>query len=354
MNYLTNKVLIGITLMFFFSCGLDSVDINEPFQTSKEFKNKPVEVKTTLLKLNTFYRELIVNGKLFASKSVDLQFKLQEPLESILVNNGDYVNKNQIIATQQQFTLKNNLAKAQEGLTKAKIELENILLEYKYTLTDSLKIPKHIFEVAKNKANYTTAQLNLNNAQYELSTSVLRAPFSGVIANLNSNNYNYPDNIKPFCTIIDNSIFEVVFKVLEIDNFFIHNNQLLEIFISGDTSIYNGSINEINPLVDENSMITIKGRLKETSKNLLDGMNATVKIKKAIEEVLYIPKEAVVLRDNKKVVFTYKNGLALWNYVETGFENDKYVIIISGLKSNDQVIYEGNLSLAHKSKVVID
>lgn len=271
-----------------------------------------------------------------------------------MVNNGDYVNKNQIIATQQQFTLKNNLAKAQEGLTKAKIELENILLEYKYTLTDSLKIPKHIFEVAKNKANYTTAQLNLNNAQYELSTSVLRAPFSGVIANLNSNNYNYPDNIKPFCTIIDNSIFEVVFKVLEIDNFFIHNNQLLEIFISGDTSIYNGSINEINPLVDENSMITIKGRLKETSKNLLDGMNATVKIKKAIEEVLYIPKEAVVLRDNKKVVFTYKNGLALWNYVETGFENDKYVIIISGLKSNDQVIYEGNLSLAHKSKVVID
>ncbi|MCB9335843.1 MAG: efflux RND transporter periplasmic adaptor subunit, partial [Flavobacteriales bacterium] len=173
------RIFIAISiLMVFFSCGNDSTDINDSFQATQEFRSKPTQVKITYPKLGTFNNELIANGKLFAAKKVDLRFKLTEPLESILVSNGDYVNRNQIIATQQQFTLKNNLAKVQEEFTKAKIELENILLEYKYSLEDSLNIPKQIFEIAKNKANYTTAQLNLINSQYELSTSVLKAPFS--------------------------------------------------------------------------------------------------------------------------------------------------------------------------------
>ena len=60
----------------------------------------------------------------------------------------------------------------------------------------------------------------------------------------------------------------------------------------------------------------------------------------------------MVLRDNKKVVFTYQEGKAIWNYVETSLENYENVVIEKGLKKGVEVIVSGNVNLAHNSKVV--
>ena len=44
-------------------------------------------------------------------------------------------------------------------------------------------------------------------------------------------------------------------------------------------------------------------------------------MKRSVGEQLVIPKTAVVLRSGKQVVFTLKDGKAMWNYVHTGLEN---------------------------------
>jgi len=51
-------------------------------------------------------------------------------------------------------------------------------------------------------------------------------------------------------------------------------------------------------------------------------------------------------------VFTFHNGLALWNYVETGPENSRRIVITSGLEEGMEVIVSGNLNLAHETPVV--
>jgi hypothetical protein len=84
-------------------------------------------------------------------------------------------------------------------------------------------------------------------------------------------------------------------------------------------------------------------------------MNVDVKIRTDIEQQLVIPKTAVVLRQNKEVIFTLKNdSIAIWNYVETSYENTRYCTIKKGLEPKDIIITSGNTNLAHESLVEVN
>ena len=56
---------------------------------------------------------------------------------------------------------------------------------------------------------------------------------------------------------------------------------------------------------------------------------------------LLVPKDAILIRDQRKLLFIVRDGLAKWCYVETGLENEKYVEILSStfdLKPGELVI----------------
>ena len=88
-------------------------------------------------------------------------------------------------------------------------------------------------------------------------------------------------------------------------------------------------------------------------------MNVKVSVRRSLGEQLVIPKTAVVLRSGKQVVFTLKEGKAMWNYVNTGLENATECVVSDrsqkgiedGLLEGDTVIVTGNLNLAHEAVV---
>ncbi|MDR2683363.1 MAG: efflux RND transporter periplasmic adaptor subunit, partial [Dysgonamonadaceae bacterium] len=107
------------------------------------------------------------------------------------------------------------------------------------------------------------------------------------------------------------------------------------------------------PLVDKNGMVRVKAALQSAGNRLYDGMNVKIRIQRSLGRQLVIPKEALVLRTNRKVVFTLQNSKALWVYVETGWENSTGYVVTNGLHVGDSVIYEGNIHLAHESPVIL-
>ena len=82
-------------------------------------------------------------------------------------------------------------------------------------------------------------------------------------------------------------------------------------------------------------------------------MNVNVRVQKTLPNQLVIPKKALVLRTNRQVVFTLREGKAMWNYVKTGIENATGFIITEGLSEGDSVIYDGNINLAHEAPVSV-
>ena len=114
----------------------------------------------------------------------------------------------------------------------------------------------------------------------------------------------------------------------------------------------NGYISEINPLVDENGVVRVKAAVVNSGR-LFEGMNVRVSIQRSLGKQLVVPKEAVVLRSGKQVVFKLVEGKANWVYITTGLENADNYTVIDGLKEGDIIITGGNINLAHESPVEI-
>ncbi|KAB2847904.1 MAG: hypothetical protein F9K42_09585 [Ignavibacterium sp.] len=81
-------------------------------------------------------------------------------------------------------------------------------------------------------------------------------------------------------------------------------------------------------------------------------MFASVKIETDIlKNRVIIPKEALLVRDKRDLVFVVQNNLAKWQYVNIGQQNDEYIEILNGVSPGDSVIVEGHFNLAHDSNI---
>jgi len=331
--------------------GTSSESNNDTSYVSDEL----AEVKVQALKYSDFNKEIISNGKLSAVQKADLRFRTSENIAKVYLKNGEHVGTGQTIALLDNFTLRNTYKQSKEQFERAKLDLQDILIGQGYSISDTSSIPKGTLIAARIKSGYDKAIADLEMAQYNLENSALKAPFSGIVANmiLKENNMSNPG--EKFCTVINNNKFEAEFTVLENELASLHKGQTVRIvpYALNNVEVI-GEITQINPVVDNNGMVAVKAICANKENILAEGMNIRVIIEDKVPKQLVIPKQAVVLRSEKQVVFIMQNSLAKWNYVKTGLENSTSFTILEGLKSGDTVIFEGNLNLAHDSRVKVE
>ncbi|MDR2382911.1 MAG: efflux RND transporter periplasmic adaptor subunit [Prevotellaceae bacterium] len=322
-------------------------------QTTTNVENKSTEVKTKLLEYKDFNYELISNGKIAAMNKAELRFQSQEVIRKIYVKNGDRVTKGQKLAELDKFKLEIAKKQAIEALERAKLDFQDVLIGQNYSINDTANISADIVRIAKIRSNYENSQNNYLIAEHDLDAATLYAPFDGVIANLMVKEYNMPA-AEAFCTVVDNRNPEVIFKILESELPYIHlKYKVLVSPFSMSAHIVEGYISEINPMVDINGMVQVKAVISNKENKLYEGMNVKVRVQLLLGKQLVVPKSAVVLRTNKKVVFKLRNDRAAWVYVQTAQENSESYVITEGLNEGDYIIYEGNISLADNAPVVV-
>ena len=354
-NIMMNYKLLTIPLMLLCAaCGKEK-KASELNETSVEtvLPSETNEVTAIPLVRSEFHHELISNGKIEARNQAKLYFESAGAIARIYVKNGESVRKGQKLAELEPFRLKNQLDIATDALEKAKLELQDVLIGQGYMLADSARVPADILKLAKVQSGYEQALASYELAEYEWKQSVLTAPFDGIVANLTAKAYNQASTSEAFCTIIDNSLLEASFTILENELPLIRIGDRVEVqpfAVSGLKAT--GSISEINPLVDENGMVQVKALVGGSDK-LFEGMNVQVSIQRSLPNQLVVPKEAIVLRSGKQVLFTLKDSKAMWVYVHTGLENaTSYTLVDDGeVKVGDSIITSGNINLAHESPV---
>lgn len=318
------------------------------------------EVTVQILEKRDFTHELISNGKVNARGKADLRFETSEVIAHIFVKNGDRVRKGQKLAELDKFRLEQKLSQAEDALLKAELELKDVLIGQGYTPDDFSKVPEGTMKLAKVKSGYDQSKSQYELAKREMEHATLTAPFDGIVANLFSKPYNPASTTDVFCTVIDTRGMEADFTVLENELAFIKIGDKVAVTPYAGGITFEGSVSEINPLVDANGMVKVKATVNGQDK-LFSGMNVRVSVRRNLGKQLVIPKTAVVLRSGKQVVFTLKKGQAMWNYVNTGLENAmEYVVsdksqkgVENGLLEGDTVIVTGNLNLAHQAPVII-
>ena len=353
-----SSILVCSLLILCQSCGDRSsapATNNDLAKLDHQMESNPVEVIT--LAPTTFYRQLLSNGRLNAKRKSQLTFKTPGIISQVNVSNGDYVEVGTLLGTLDLTEAQHNINTCRENFEKAKLDLSNTLIGLGYYTSDTTAIPQETLHMAKTRSGYTLSLLSLENATRVLNESKLISPFSGKIADLKGKPHESTQDF--FCTLIDDSQFDVDFNILETELSMVKIGQPVRIspFFEPDKEIV-GKITNINPSVNDRGQIAVKAEIANDG-SLLDGMNVKIMVENAVPDQLVVPKSAVVIRDNLQVLFRYSHGEALWTYVHTVLDNsDSYTVIPNTsrgaeLSVGDTVIVSGNLNLANGSHVTI-
>lgn len=345
--------ITAFTVILLCACGNHKEESGQAEVTDSGMEYNYVD--TMSLSLGVFNRQLVCNGRLRAILKSDLPMPASGYVTTINVTTGSHVVKGQILATTDDESERTAVEKAERELEKARIDLIDKLIGMGYD-EDLSQVPTDVLRRAETTSGYYAAQLQLREAQQKLRDCCVRAPFSGTVANID---YKPNEKATKFCTLIDDSWFDVEFSVLEAELNVVSSGQRVVItpFVNGSRP-FNGYITEINPEVTDKGLVKIRARVEnKPDDGLIDGMNVHVVVERTEGDMYVVPKSAVVERDGYHVVFIYRNGRAVWTYVDIVHSNlTSYAITGSTLKETtikegDIIIISGNLNLADNTPV---
>ncbi len=330
--------------------------IDELDMMNADTMSTEIYVDTEVLRPQTFHRQLVCNGKLRAIAKCELSFSDGGIVSSIYVKNGSRVAKGQLIAKTDNSEALLNIEKAQKDLERAQVDLADKLIGLGYDGI-SAKVPAGVMHRAKVSSGYFSAQYQLQSAKHALAKCTLVAPFGGRIADL-ENKRN--QRLEKLCTLVNDSQLDVEFDVLEaeIKNIHVGQTVLVSPFVDEGNQC-KGMVVNVNPMVSDKGLIRMTARINNPSGKLMDGMNVKIVVENDVPRSFVVPKDAVVERDGYHVVFVYKDGEAVWTYVDIAYANiGSYAITgcqrkETELHSGDVIITSGNLNLADGTKVKI-
>ena len=350
------RFILPLTLLLLACNGKEKQKKEDEQYARIEQQDEKTIVKAQVAREDRFNLELVSNGKAEANRKATLNFDVADVVKKVNVKNGDRIRKGDIIAEVDDEKAKQTLEDALLSLTKAVLDLKlSIINEGFKTLDDTIKLTALRKEAMYLQCGYTSSLKAFEKAEKEYTLIKTRAPFDGIIADLEAKPYNQTSVYKSLCTLIDDSKMEVVFNVLETEIGNLHSGMEVEITpYANHKYTLTGKITEVNPRIDENGMVKVKAVTDNQQRILVDGMNVSILIKRQIDHKIIIPKSAVLPRQGKKVVFVYQKGKAMWRYVTTGYENSTEVSVEEGISPGDTVIYDNNLGLSHMNTVVIE
>ena len=238
-------------------------------------------------------------------------------------------------------------------------ELEEAYRIYELVLIKSGQKKEEIIAAAKG---LTQSEISVKKARLNLEKTNIRAPFSGIIADMKISLGEHVSGATELFTLVNLDRIQVRATVLESEIGKITLGREVELrFSAYPDRIFKGSVKAISPIVNpEDKTCKVFINTSNPDEEIKPGMHAVVEIVSDIyEDRLLVPQEAFLIREGRKMVFVYEDGLAKWRYVQTGLENEDFAEILpaerqgEGVKEGESVLIKGHFNLAHDARVKI-
>jgi membrane fusion protein (multidrug efflux system) len=215
-------------------------------------------------------------------------------------------------------------------------------------------------EVFEQRTGLAEARLAEERAKLDLENTEIRAPFAGVVEGVDVVAGESISASGVICSLYDNERLEAAVHVLEADlgDLEVGRPVLLAVPATGDT--LRAAVDVISPHLDEMSRTCqVLVRFDNPDGRFRPGMFVRAQIAGWIHpDRLLVPKEAVLIRDDRPLVFKVDGDRAQWLYITKGQENADWVEVLqvhSGgtLEAGDRVVVSDHLTLAHEARIDI-
>lgn len=264
---------------------------------------------------------------------------------------------------QHQTTLdkaRADLAAAETRLAQLQSPTENDLTVSRASViqaTQSLakaKQPYTAQDVQTAQAAVDVANVNLATAKASLADATIKAPFDGIITQRNLAPGSIVSSSSPVVTLVSSDL-EITVNIEE--------NRLSQLKANLPATIstpaypgqsYTGKVVNISPAADVRShTFPMKVVPDNNGGKLKAGMYVELKITAEERTGVLIPRDAIIQRSGKEVVFVVVEGKAQMREVIQGIPQGDQVEIISGVASGEQVVVVGNNGLNNGDSVRI-
>lgn len=296
-------------------------------------------------KLDTLTIFIYASGTLFASRKADILSETSGRISEVFIEEDRIVNEDEVIA---QIDI-DELFLEEKRLNLEKDKALGELSAWK-AMDDSIDE-----EQLKIRTGLKEIEIELEKLRLQIERAQIKAPFTGTITDFNLEKGMYVSTGSKIASIYDLRNLNVDVRILESEITRIEIGQPAVIQFPGRKGkLYYGRIESIAPFIDRSSR-TCRVRVRLVNDGYLrEGMYAEVKIgtKRHADKIL-IPKDALLVRDGRKLVFAAEEGKAKWQYVETGLENNALLEITDGVLPDQQIIIDGHFSLSHDANIEV-
>lgn len=304
-------------------------------------------------------------------QTVEIQPKIAGYIDEILVDEGAYVKKGELLFRLFANDIRASVrsAEAQVKVAEADVASAKINLEKTRPLVDKNIISKFDLETVESTLHAKEAQLAqakamLANAQANMQYTEITSPASGYIGNfpyrvgsLVSSSINPPltmvsntSNMYAYFAVNEKEFLTMI-KNLEGAN--LHNKleKLPDVLlVMADDSLYElpGRVETASGLVDiQTGAVNMRATFPNPEGTLRSGGSGAVRIPQYIKSAIIIPQKATYELQNKHFVYVVGSDNKVKNIeieVLVGNLKDSYVVT-NGLKTGDKIVIEGIASL---------
>ncbi len=314
-----------------------------------EEETPPVPVEVGLPTRGDVYALYRGTAPIEAFADADVLAKVAGEVREILVEEGDVVRKGQVLARLDGDRLRLELNESEARLRKLQRDYErNVDLSEKGLISAG--------DFDRIKYDLEALQASHNLASLELDYTQIRAPIDGVV----SRRY-----IKLGNTLAVN---EPVFRVTSLDplivDLHVPEREFAQIAAGQPVALeidalqeapVQATVTRVSPVVDAATgtfKVTIE--LYDATRRIKPGMFARVGIVHDRHvDALLVPRSAIVEELGRTSVFVVEDGKARQRYVETGYNSEGRIEILSGLSDDDKVITVGQVGLRPDSAVMV-
>lgn len=359
--------LLLVTALVFTGCSKTediSADTSEESYTA-------VEVET--LKPMELHIENIMTAKTYADKDVYVVPLMSGKVESINVNVGDRVNKDDVLFVMDTDSITNQVNQALAAYDSAKAgyevsvsQIENAKKSFEriQKLYEEGAVPESQYDQAKLAASDESleaaskgvdqARIAYENAADALDNAVVKAPISGVISDISIVEGEFASSAKPPVTIVDSDSITIELAVPGNMVNKLHKGTEANVEISAANYSEKSVIDSISTSADQMTNLYTVNIILENNGSIKPGMFAKVNFETdKIENALAVKTEAVVERDGKSYVFVVSGDVSEEREVITGLDTGSYIEIKSGLAAGDTVIVKGQDYITGGSKIKV-
>jgi membrane fusion protein (multidrug efflux system) len=365
---------------FHFIGGVAEAEANEE---ENEDEQSRVPVELSIAETGEISSFIDSTGNLRALRDIEVATQVEGIVRRVLVEEGDYVKRGQLLCKIDDAQVTINLELARERLAQSKVQLEKAKINFekagvqidntrteferysrahedglvsetevatrKYQL-DELIHDHRVSRSEIKELEHRVAELEAEIAQSQLQISLteIKAPFGGFITERTVEMGQRVRNLDALFKLGSFSPLYADVFLSERDARAVTPGQTALLSLGSDGSeMVTGRVKRIAPVVDQETG-TVKVTVEVATRE--PGFKPGAFVRVALEtdtltEALLIPKKAVIEQDGENFVFVAESEKARRVKVVLGYEHEGIVQIRSGLTSGEKVVVAGQGAL---------